>query len=113
MLLLRRVPHYTEGIPATTCRHLQCPYEDAIFQGVDFILSLEKPERCDPSRNSLSYKAITSLSRVLKSRLDHIKGKRGLGKHGEKRWHVTCFEFLSREVRKRELLTDPRDDIPS
>lgn len=91
MLLLQRVPHYTEGIPPTTCRHLQCPYEDAIFQGGDFILSLEKPERCDPSRNSLSYKAITSLSRVLKSRLDHIKGKRGLGEHG--RGTMACHLF--------------------
>ena len=31
----------------------------------------------------------------------------------EERWHVTCFEFLCREVRKRELLTDPGDEIPS
>ena len=86
MLLLQRVAHYSEGIPATTCRHLQCSYEDAIFQGGDFILSLEKPERYDPSRNPLSYKAIKSLSKVLKSRWDHIKGNCGLGEHGEERW---------------------------
>lgn len=44
-----------------TCRHLECPYEDAIFKGGDFISSLEKAERCDPARNCLSYKALASL----------------------------------------------------
>lgn len=113
MFLLQRVPHYTPGLPATTCRHLQCPYEDAIFRGGDFILSLEKPERCDPLRNPLSYKAVACLSEVLRSGWNHNKGKRGLGEHGEERWHVTCFEYLCREVRKRELLMDPGDEIPS
>lgn len=113
MLLLQRVPYYTAGIPATTCRHLQCPYEDAVFQAGDFILSLEKPERCNPSRNPLSYKAIACLSEVLYSGWNHQKGKRGLGERGEERWHVTCFESLCREIRKRELLINPGDGIPS
>lgn len=113
MLLLQRVPHYTAGISATTCRHLQCPYVDAVFRGGDFILSLEKPERCDPDRNPLSYKAVACLSEVLNSGWNHRKGKRGLGARGEERWHVTCFESLCREVRKRELLLYPEDGVPS
>ena len=113
MLLLQRFPLYTPGIPFTTCRHLQCPYEDAIFRAGDFILSLEKAERCDPSRNPLSYKAVACLSEVLNSAWNHKKGKRGLGEHGEERWHLTCFESLCREVRKRELLLNPGDGIPS
>ncbi|CAF9907701.1 MAG: hypothetical protein ALECFALPRED_003765 [Alectoria fallacina] len=90
-----------------------CPYEDAIFRAGDFILSLEKAERCDPSRSPLSYKAVACLSEVLNSAWNHKKGKRGLGEHGEERWHLTCFESLCREVRKRELLLNPGDDIPS
>ena len=113
MLLSQRVPHYTAGIPATTCRHIQCPYEDTIFKGGDFILSSEKAERCDPSRNSLSYKAVASLSEVFNSGRNHQKGKRGLGERLEERWHVTCFESLCREVRKRQLLLDPEDSILS
>ena len=111
MLLLQRVPRYTAGIPATTCRHLECPYPDAIFRGGDFILSLEKAERCDPTRDSLSYEAIASLSEVLSSAWNHQRGKRGLGERGEERWHVTCFESLCREVRKHTLLLDPEDGI--
>lgn len=112
MLLLQRFPFYTPGIPSTTCRHLQWPYKN-VFQAGDFILSLEKPERCDPLRNLLSYKAVACLSEVLKSAWNHKTGKRGLGKHGEERWHVTCFESLCWEVRKHELLLSPEDGILS
>ena len=113
MLLLQRVPHPTKGIPATTCRHLQCPYQNAIFKGGDFLLSLEKPESCDPLRNPLSYKAIAPISRVLASGWNHVSGKRGLGADGEERWHLTCLESLLREVRKRQLLASPENDIPT
>lgn len=39
--------------------------EEAVFQAGDFILCLEKPERCDPSSNPLGYKAVACLSEVL------------------------------------------------
>ena len=111
MLLLKRIPHYTPGIYSTTCRHLQCLYDDAIFYGGDFNLSLEKPERCDASKNSLGYTAVASLLEVLKSPCNHEKGKRGQGERVEERWHVLCFESLCREVCKRELLISPEDGI--
>ncbi len=84
----------------------------ALFGG-NFILSLEKPERCDPSNNPLSYKAVACLSKVLSSAWNHKTGKCGLGEHGEERWHVTRFESLCREVRRREFLVHPEDGIPS
>ncbi len=53
MLLLQHVPHYTAGISPTTCRHLQCPCEAAIFKGGDFILILGKTRALQPNKKSL------------------------------------------------------------
>ncbi len=50
MLLLQRVPCLTNGIAATTCRHLQCPNENAVFKGGEFVLSLEEPGRSELQR---------------------------------------------------------------
>ena len=91
--------HYTSKDLSLCAMSLpKCNYaggiEDAISKGGDFIPSLDKAERCNPSKNSLSYKKTASLSQILASGRNHQKGKRGLGERGEERWHVLCLECL-------------------
>lgn len=90
------------GMPITTCRYSECPYEHSVFRPGELRCSIESVERCDPEHYRLGIEPRATLVEVRKSPLGPW-GLYGKGKEGQE-VRSTLFEHESLNLRLSKRL---------